>query len=80
VNLDVVMIELVKSGGVSGVLISLALLYLALQVRALQKSVDHVQDLIGDKVFPRLDDLTGRISELEGRYRMWEIMREGTSS
>jgi len=78
VNLDPVFIDLMRNGGVSGVLIAVALLYLALQVRGLQRSVDKVQVTISSKVFPRLDDHTGRIAELEGRYRMWETMRKPT--
>jgi hypothetical protein len=76
-NLDPIFIDIVRAGGVSGALITGALLYLGLQVRALQKSVDRVQITIGEKVFPRLDDHTNRISALEGRYRMWEVMRGG---
>jgi hypothetical protein len=75
--LDTIFVELIRSGGISGALIALALLYLALQVRGLQQSVDKVQVLIGEKVFPRLDDHTDRIATLEGRYLMWEVMRDG---
>ena len=74
--LGTVFIELLRSGGISGFLIASALLYLALQVRALQHSVDKVQMAISEKVFPRLDDHTDRIATLEGRYQTWETMRE----
>ena len=77
-NLDPIFVDILRSGGVSGLMIGGALLYLALQVRALQHSVDKVQTTIGEKVFPRLDDHTARIATLEGRYEMWETMR-GTS-
>lgn len=63
--MDGVFVELLKSGGVSGALIALALFYLSWQVKALQKSVDKVQETIGEKVFPRLDDHTSRIAILE---------------
>ena len=66
-NLDPLFVRLLESGGASGVLIAAALLYLALQVRALQRSVDAVQLTIAEKVFPRLDDHTGRIATIEGR-------------
>lgn len=75
-NLDPVFLRIVESGGISGLMIAGALLYLALQVRALQHSVDKVQQTIGEKVFPRLDDHTDRIAMLEGRYATWETMRK----
>lgn len=65
-NLDPIFMRIVEHGGLSGVLISGALLYLGLQVRGLQHSVDRVQVTIGEKVFPALNDHEGRISTLEG--------------
>ena len=75
VNLDPVFMEIIRSGGVSGILILGGLFYLGLQVRGLQHSVDKVQETIGQKVFPRLDDHTDRIAKLEGRHSMWEAMK-----
>jgi len=66
-NLDSTFVKLFEHGGISGMMIAGALLYLALQVRALQHSVDLVQETIGQKVFPKLDDLTDRVSRIEGR-------------
>ena len=74
-NLDPIFVDIIRSGGVSGLLIFSALLYLGLQVRGLQRSVDKVQETIGQKVFPRLDDHTDRIAKLEGRHSMWEAMK-----
>ncbi|OFX03786.1 MAG: hypothetical protein A3E78_01890 [Alphaproteobacteria bacterium RIFCSPHIGHO2_12_FULL_63_12] len=75
-NLDPVFLRIVESGGVSGLMIAGALIYLAMQVRALQHSVDLMQKTIGEKVFPRLDDHTDRIGTLEGRFATWETMRK----
>ena len=74
-NLDPLFLDVMKGGGISGVLILIGLVVLSIQVRALQHAVDGVRETIGEKVFPRLDDHTSRISELEGRYAMWETMR-----
>lgn len=45
----------------------MTLLYLALQVRALNHAVDGMRQTIGEKVFPKLDDLTDRIARIEGK-------------
>jgi hypothetical protein len=81
--LDTIFVELIRSGGISGALIALALLYLALQVRGLQHSVERVQTLIekletliGERVFPALNSHEGRISNLEGHYEVWQVMRD----
>ena len=66
---DGMLLELVKSGGISGTLIACALIYLALQVRALQKSVDAVTATIGQKVLPMLEDHGERIATLEERTK-----------
>lgn len=63
--MDPIFLEIARAGGFSGLLISGALLYLGLQVRSLQRSVDGVRQTIGEKVFPRLDDHTGRLSSVE---------------
>jgi len=75
-SLDAIFFALVQSGGVSGMLIAMALLYLALQVRALNKAVDGVRQTIGEKVFPRLDQLTADTAEMKGRYEAWERLRD----
>lgn len=56
---DGLLVDLVKSGGISGALVAMGLLYLALQIKALQKSIDEFKD----HVFPRLDDYGDRLNE-----------------
>ena len=65
--MDVLWLNLIKDGGVSGALIALALAYLGFQVRSLKDAVNSVNNTIGEKVFPRLDDLQGRVSRIEGQ-------------
>ena len=76
-NLDPIFVDIIRGGGISGLMIAGSLLYLALQVHGLKGSVDKVQKTIGEKVFPRLDDHTDRIATLEGRYETWETIRRG---
>lgn len=66
--MDEIVISLIKGGGVSGTLIAIALVYLAVQVRHLNDAVDGVRQTIGAQVFPRLDALTKDVFVLKGRF------------
>ena len=60
-GLDSILLELLKGTGVSGVLTSIALVYLGIQLSYLQKSMNSW--------IPKLEDLIGRVIRVEERLR-----------
>lgn len=66
---DTIVLEAIKNGGVSGILVSMALVYLAVQVRSLKTAIDEVRQTIGEHVLPRLDEHTAEINFLKGVMR-----------